>query len=187
MVGLVARADPVKAHPIFVRAATSLSERNPRMRFVCVGVGDPTAAASLRRHADELGLTDKMRIEGPRDDVASVYSALDVLVMCSNSEGFPNVVAEAMACGVPCAVTDVGDAVAIVGDTGASTEPGNVTGLTRAVESIVARLQAEGETLRCATRARIVERYSIQALANRTLAALEKSTTRPPKRRVPSN
>ena len=108
----------------------------------------------------------------PRDDMPAVYSAFDVNVMCSHSEGFPNVVAEAMACGVPCAVTEVGDAAEIVGELGEHVPPANPHELAHAVGRLLERRQVEPEALPRAVRQRIVERYSLDKLGTRTLHAL---------------
>lgn len=173
LIGLVARADPVKAHEVFVAAAKSLHARDSRLRFVCVGVDEPKAAA-LRSEAARLGMADRFKVEGPRDDLSVVYSALDVNVLCSHSEGFPNVVAEAMACGVPCAVTNVGDAAEIVADTGERAPVADPAALARAIEALLARVRSDAESMRRAARARIEERYSLGALAERTLVELRR-------------
>jgi len=176
LVGIVARPDPVKAHDIFVRAAKQIRDVDSRFHFICVGV-DGEAATRLQALSVELNIADALRIEEPRDDLADVYSALDIHVMCSHSEGFPNVVAEAMACGVPCVVTDVGDAAEIVADTGEIVQPANPKDLARGVQVLSKRLDSEASTLRVAARARIVREYSLDALARNTLAELTKLVT----------
>lgn len=173
LIGIVARADPVKAHEVFVAAAQALHSRDTRLRFVCIGVGEPKAA-ELRAEAARLGMASHFKVEGPRDDLSAVYSALDVNVMCSHSEGFPNVVAEAMACGVPCAVTNVGDAVEIVGDTGEHVPAADPAALARAIEALLLRLESDAESLRRSARARIEDNFSLGALADKTLAELRR-------------
>ncbi|MGC4094717.1 MAG: glycosyltransferase [Polyangiaceae bacterium] len=174
LMGIVARADPVKAHGIFLEAAAVLCKQRSNLRFVCVGVGDELAAIRMRNHASELGIGDRLLVEGPRDSLASAYSAIDVLVMCSNSEGFPNVVAEAMACGTPCVVTAVGDAVDIVGDTGMHARPGDPEGIANAILAMIERLAVERRSeIRERVRARIAERFSLAQLARTTLAAFQ--------------
>jgi glycosyltransferase involved in cell wall biosynthesis len=173
LIGIVGRADPVKAHEVFVAAAKALHSRDARLRFVCIGV-DESKASALRAEAARLGMADRFRVEGPRDDLSAVYSALDVNVMCSHSEGFPNVVAEAMACGVPCAVTNAGDAVEIVGETGEHAPVADPAALARAVEVLLARVQSDATSLRRAARARIEDHYSLGALAERTLVELRR-------------
>jgi glycosyltransferase involved in cell wall biosynthesis len=173
LIGIVARADPVKAHEVFIAAAQALHSRDAQLRFVCVGVDEPKAS-QLRAEAARLGMANRFKVEGPRDDLSAVYSALDVSVMCSHSEGFPNVVAEAMACGVPCVVTDAGDAIEIVGETGEHAPVADPAALVNAIEALLARVQSDPDSARRAARTRIEERYSLGALAERTLAELRR-------------
>lgn len=171
LIGIVARADPVKGHEVFLAAAQELAKTDERLRFVCVGLNQMTAAR-LTAQAHERGLASRLFAEGPRDDLSAVYSALDVCVMCSHSEGFPNVVAEAMACGVPCAVTNVGDAREIVGDTGTVVPPADPPALAAAIRTLLDRVRRERPELARLSRNRIISEFSLQALTNRTLAQL---------------
>jgi glycosyltransferase involved in cell wall biosynthesis len=118
VIGMVASWSPVKNHPLFLQAAARVREQRPDAVFVLIGRNMNAANAELMRQAGDLGLTDSLRLLGERDDVASLYPGFDVAVLTSRSEGFPNVLAEAMSCGVPVVSTDVGDARDIVGTGG---------------------------------------------------------------------
>jgi glycosyltransferase involved in cell wall biosynthesis len=94
-------------------------------------------------------------------------NALDLHVLCSLSEAFPNVVAEAMACGTPDVVTDVGDARLIVGDTGWCVPAGDPAALHEAMRAALLRLSgSEAETLRAQCRQRIVQNFSQQSMVS---------------------
>ena len=167
LVGLVARLDPRKNHAAFLRAAAYLVAEKNDVRFVCVGGGPETYRAALVRDASDLGLDGHLTWAGDRLDMPRVYSALDVLVSSSSWEGFPNVVAEAMACGVPCVVTDAGDSRLVVGETGwiCRTEDGD--DLAQALKSAIAQrgsLRGRGER----ARERIVGEFSIERLVRTT-------------------
>jgi glycosyltransferase involved in cell wall biosynthesis len=115
LIGLVARVDPLKDHLNFIRAASLLAGRYPAARFVLVGDGTTTDVA-IATELRARGLNDRFRLVERQSDVPGVMSALDVFCLSSISEGFPNVLGEAMLCGTPCVATDVGDTQVILGD-----------------------------------------------------------------------
>lgn len=166
LVGLVGRIDPMKDHATFMRAAASLAARDDRLRFVCVGGGDSRFAQGIKALATRLGLDARLVWAGPRNDMAAVFSALDIAVSSSCGEGFSNVIAEAMACGRPCVVTDVGDSARIVGACGAVVEAGDPQALADAIARVRRKLEDPGEAARlhAAARTRIEESYSLDAL-----------------------
>jgi glycosyltransferase involved in cell wall biosynthesis len=98
---------------------------------------------------------------GQRDDIPRLMAALDVLASSSVGEAFPNVLGEAMACSVPCAVTDVGDSAYIVGDTGRVVASGDMTGLAAALESLLKLPLDQRRSLGERARARVVECFEI--------------------------
>lgn len=169
LVGMVARLDPMKGHPTFLRAAAVLSALRPEVRYVLVGGGPEAVRNALETLAGELGLGDRVVFAGARQDVAAVYSALDVATSASLGEGFPNVIGEAMACGVPCVVTDVGDSARIVDTLGVAVPPGQPEALAAGWERCFGE---ERTAIAHRVRARIVECYSVDRLAERTLEAL---------------
>jgi glycosyltransferase involved in cell wall biosynthesis len=170
LVGMPARLDPMKDHETFVRAAAIAAGRDHRMRFVCVGEERSPLGSSLRELGRSLGLGDRLIWAGRRDDMVSVYNSLDVCCLSSAyGEGFSNVLGEAMACGVPCVATDVGDAARIVGTAGAIVPPGDPEALAGALIAMAAR----GERAPVlALRESVVERFSIPAMLDRTEAVI---------------
>ena len=115
--------DPRKRHEPFLRAARVFAENAPGSRFVLVGDADSDYRRRLELLAADLGLTERRIWAGVRQDMRGVYNALDLATLLSRSEGTPNSVAEAMACGVPCVVSNAGDAAAVVGDPTLVVEP----------------------------------------------------------------
>lgn len=118
LIGLVARHDPIKDHEGFLHAAADLLTTYPEVHFVLAGGGIDQNNGVLNALIDRLGVRGRIHLLGRRDDIPKLTSGLDIATCCSLGEGFPNVVGEAMACAVPCVVTDVGDAAQMVGDTG---------------------------------------------------------------------
>lgn len=177
IVGLVARLDPMKDHPTFLRAAAALLKTHPAVRFVCVGAGSEHYRGELIAIAQELNLEDRVRWMAPLHNPLSIYNAIDVMVLSSAyGEGFPNVVGEAMACGTPCVVTDVGDAARIVGDMGPVVRPRDVAGLAASMARVL-----DDPPLANDLRQRIVEKFSIHRLATETeglLATMRENATK---------
>jgi len=169
LIGLAARLDPLKDHPTFLEAAALLAAQRPEARFVCVGGGPDGYARSLRERAQLLGLGQRLVWAGERGDMPAVYNALDLLCLSSVAEGFPNVLGEAMSCGTPCVSTDAGDAAQVLGQTGAVAAPGDARGLAAGLESMLERLEREGQALRNSCRERVVARFS----TGRMVAATE--------------
>ncbi|MCM2314056.1 MAG: glycosyltransferase [Thermoanaerobaculia bacterium] len=168
LAGIVARLDPVKNHELFVRASALVGAADARVRFVSIGGGDPERAAMLRELADARGLSSRMIWAGERLDLPSVYSALDLNVLSSTGEGFPNAIAESMACETPVVATDVGDAREIVGDTGRIVDASRPEALADAMLEMV-----RGGGARSATaRERIASRYSIERMISSTCEEL---------------
>jgi glycosyltransferase involved in cell wall biosynthesis len=137
LVGLVARLDPMKDHPVFLEAAALLMKERGDIRFVCIGSGPSDYSQMLQTLAINLGLGECLLWTGARDDMAAVYNALDIAISSSYCEGLPNVIGEAMACGVPCVVTDVGDSAWIVGDTGEVVPPKDPAALMTAILNLL--------------------------------------------------
>ena len=173
LVGLAARLDPMKDHPTFLEAASCIARERHDVRFVCVGDGPAAYTEALKQQAAALGLTNRLIWAGARDDMSAVYSALDIA--CSSScfgEGFSNTISEAMACGVPCVVTDVGDSALIIGATGSVVPPGDHSALAAAIGRLIDLPPEERRELGEACRARIVSEFGIDKLVQRTEQAL---------------
>lgn len=169
LIGHVARLDPVKDHDTFLRAAALVCRERSDVRFLLVGGGPEERVARLHTLTAELGLTEHVIWAGARARMTEVYSALDVFVSSSLSEGFPNVIGEAMACGVPCVVTDAGDSSLIVGETGIVVPPQSPDALARGIGSI---LESDTEELGERARERIVLNFAVARMIEETERAI---------------
>lgn len=163
VVGMFARVDPMKDYETFLSAARTLSSRHPHLYFVIAGKGtDTLSCGNLPSNFLRLGV---------REDVCEVMNTLDMFVLCSAfGEGFPNVVGEAMACGVPAIVTDVGDSAFIVGDQGMVIPPQNPETLIQAIESFMRQKPSSQDV-----RHRIVSNFSIPQMVDKTLETLSQA------------
>lgn len=169
LVGIVARLDPMKDHQTFLRAAKLAVQKEPALHFVCIG--DGPLELRLKELSGQLGLAGHLTWAGAQADMPAAYNALDILCLSSISEGFPNVLGEAMSCGVPCVTTDVGDAAHEIGDTGLTVPKGDPKVLAEAMLTMARRVQA-GEIPE--TRARIEALFSLERMVGDTERTLSK-------------
>lgn len=167
VVALVARVDPMKDHPTFLNAAQEVSKARQHARFLLVGKDTQTLAPAVAAR----GLTDRVCVLGYRSDIECLLPGVDVLCLSSAfGEGFPNILGEAMACGIPCVSTDVGDAGRIISDTGLVVPMRDPASLAHAIIDMIDRGPAAREHLGRAARARIEEEYSLSRIVDRYTA-----------------
>lgn len=177
LVGLPARLDPMKDHCTFLAAATDFATKHPNARFVLMGSGLQPQNAWIRRVIGACSLDDRVLLLGERRDIDRILPALDLVTLSSAfGEGFPNVLGEAMACGVPCVSTDVGDAAAIVDDTGTIVAPRDPVALAVAWQQMVALGPQGRAALGAAARRRIERHFSLSIVAAQYEAFYERIT-----------
>lgn len=179
LVGMVGRLHPMKDHPTFLAAAALLAARREELRFMCVGTGPDVYARQLRQLAASLGLADRLIWTDARDDMPAVYNALDLLVSASAyGEGFSNVVGEAIACGIPCVVTDVGDSALVVDAVGEVVPPRDPAALGEAIGRAIDAV-GRGALDPDQIRERIVTNFSPAHLLDATECALRRLVHEP--------
>lgn len=118
IVGSVGRFNTVKNQKLFVEAAALIVLENPEVRFLMIGRDNTWDNMKLVSWIEQHNLRDRFVLLGERSDVPLCLAAMDVFCLHSKTEGFPNVLGEAMAMGLPCVTTDVGDAKLLLGSTG---------------------------------------------------------------------
>lgn len=161
IVGIVGRFHPQKNIEGFVQAAAIVARSRPDSHFVLVGSGLDTDNVTLRTAIGDSAVAERFHLLGRRDDIPRLMAALDVFALSSNGEAFPNVVGEAMACAVPCAVTEAGDAPEIVGDTGGVVAVGDMPALARELLTLLGLTAAERQARGMKARERVHSRYDI--------------------------
>ena len=167
VIGHLGRPDPQKDHATLLKVFARVAAQRKDVCLLLAGLdlehGSPYLDGLLAR-TKTSGLVNRIMALGQRDDVPDLMAVMDVFFLSSTGEAFPNVVVEAMACGTPCVVTDVGDSAEIVGDAGWTASPGDVGALADALLEALGE-QAETHALRrqCARR-RIEENFSIERM-----------------------
>jgi glycosyltransferase involved in cell wall biosynthesis len=165
--GMVARIDPLKDHFTFIKAAKVILQRFPNSKFAIIGEGPASRKELINLEIAKQGMNKSFIWAGRRSDLPAVYSALDMHILSSfQGEGFPNVVAEAMSCGVPSVTFDVGDAARILISRDFLVTNRSPEGL--AYTAIEGLIKSQNFDLARAMRSRVVGRYSIGRLAEET-------------------
>ena len=168
LIGLVARFDPMKDHTTFLQAARVVSRSHPHVHFILAGTSIDYQNSELTNSILEWNLKDNVHLLGERKDVRAILSGLDIVSSSSAfGEGFPNIIVEAMACGVPCVVTSVGDSSLIVGKTGRVVPPKNPEALAEAWSELILMKKEERDKLGLAARQRIIEQFDLAKVINR--------------------
>jgi len=162
LIGLAARFDPVKGYRDFIEAASLFRKSSDLdVHFVLCGKNVEWSNRELSSWIEKAGLEERFHLLGPREDMPRFFAALDLSASSSTSEAFPLAIGEAMASGIPCAVTNAGDSALIVGDTGRVVPAGDPQAMANAWRGLL-ELPPEQRVQRgLAARARIAERYEL--------------------------
>lgn len=162
MVSMIGRFDSQKNHVGFFRTMRIILNALPDTNFCFAGVGVTTDNPAINKMIRENNI-DKKRLHllGQRNDIRAVMSATDVLALPSDGEAFPNVVGEAMACEIPCVVTDVGDCAEIVGETGRVVPVGDMLQFADEVIGMLSKSKLQRRAIGRAARLRVKTRYDI--------------------------
>jgi glycosyltransferase involved in cell wall biosynthesis len=180
-IGLAARWHPMKDHANFLRAAARFACRDPRSVFVLAGEGLTWENTELADQIRAFDLSERVRLCGRRDDMPAFHAALDVLSSSSShGEAFPMMLGEAMACGTPCVATDVGDAAAIIGDTGVIVPPRDAAALSGGWARLADLDIRDRQTLGMRARQRIIQNFAQEAVGHRFKELYRELTATPP-------
>lgn len=167
VVGMIGRFHPMKDHTNFLRAGALLASKMPGVQLVLAGPGVTRENKELTALLERLQLGAEVSLLGERRDPERLLTAFDVLCLPSSSEGSPNVVGEAMAAGVPCVVTDVGDSAWLVGETGRVVPPRDPEALAAALAAVLQLPVAGRRGMGMRARDRVVQEFSLPMIAKR--------------------
>jgi glycosyltransferase involved in cell wall biosynthesis len=174
VLGTVARIDPMKGYDILSEATVKLLEKHSTLFIVAVGDGDQNIKEQCQQSMP-ASVAQRFLWLGKRTDVENIYSGFDIFVSASKfGEGFSNVIAEAMSCGLPCVVTDVGDNSIIVGDMGMVVKADDSEELYQAISTILHQNYTEQRSQRVN---RIRENFSIRDMVVKTESIIDELAT----------
>ena len=162
VVGSLGRFNPDKDQKNFVCAAGRLAQQSPHVRFLLVGRDLVAGNAELARLLVQTGHANRFVLLGERADVPACLAATDIFCLSSRTEGFPNVVGEAMAMGLPCVVTDVGDAAMLVADVGEVVPKEDSVALAQGLARVLEMTPDARQKLGQKAKARIQAEFTIE-------------------------
>jgi glycosyltransferase involved in cell wall biosynthesis len=173
LIGFMARFHPEKDHHTFIEAAARLHPHRPDAHFLLCGENITRGNHQLSAWIRMTGASQCFHLLGMREDMPRLTASLDILTLCSSSEGFPNVLLEAMACGVPCVVTDVGDLARIIGNAGFVVPLKCPDTLSRTWMRVLEAEPSFRTQLGIVGRARVEEHFSLPKIVARYEALLD--------------
>ena len=166
IIGFIARYHPIKNHTSFIRAAGKLVSEYPDVHFVLAGQDVDKSNSVLVDLLKEEGIMSQVHLLGERSDVPEITAAFDIATNFSSGESFSNAVGEAMACGIPCVVTDIGDSAWIVRDTGIVIPIKNINELVKAWMKLIKMGSIGRKQLGQKARERIINKFSLLKIIN---------------------
>ncbi|MBC9031379.1 glycosyltransferase [Sphingomonas sp. JC676] len=163
VVALVARLHPMKDHAMLVGAVARARAAGCKLHLLMVGTGLDNPPPALAKLIAESLPEDCVTLASERTDVADWLPGIDILALSSAwGEAFPNILGEAMACGIPCVATDIGDCRSILGETGLTVPARNVEAMAAALGLITALGEAGRASMGAAARERVVTLFELR-------------------------
>jgi glycosyltransferase involved in cell wall biosynthesis len=168
LIGAIGRNHPMKDHANFINAAALLLAHHPDVHFLLIGSGLDNDNSTLVAQIEQLKIQDRIHLLGVRSDISRLSAALDICSLSSAyGEAFPLVIGEAMSCGVPCVVTDVGDSAWIVGNAGRVVPPKNAPALAQAWQELLELEPQARAELGERARDRVIKDFSLEFIVDR--------------------
>lgn len=167
VIGIVGRFDPLKDHRNFIEATTKMAADICQAKFLMVGRNISLENKELMLWITQSEYAKRYMLLGEREDIPALLSAMDIFCLSSKAESFPNALVEAMASGLPCVTTDVGDGIRIVGETGVVVPPENSDALAQSLADMAKKGTKERQKLGEQAMVMVQKKYSIQAIAAR--------------------
>jgi glycosyltransferase involved in cell wall biosynthesis len=165
VVGMVGRYDIAKGHTYLIQAFAKIAAIVPNARLVLVGRGVDASNQQICAELSSLGLRSRVLLLGEQEAIERIYPGFDLYCSSSINEGFPNAIAEAMSCGVPSVVTDVGASREIAEDPGIVVQSREPDELAKAMVSMATKSREELRARGQKGRERIVSRYALPLVA----------------------
>lgn len=175
VVGSVGRLNLDKNHYLLLSVAEKIVKKIPNATFLLVGRGVDDANSEFYKTIEKKKLLNHFRLIGEVEDIVKYYQSMDVFCLHSDTEGFPNVLGEAMASGLPCVATDAGDAKVLLDDDSMVVDCGDADGIAERIVMLEQLPMAERERIGNANTEKIKKNYSIDQISKKFEKLYEQS------------
>lgn len=169
VIGSIARFSEDKAHDVFIEAVSRVVKYFPEMKIVMLGTDIVKENKKLQSWVSKHRLENYIVFQGEVAETSDLLSAFDIFCLHSRTEGFPNVLGEAMSSSLPCVSTDVGDAKVIIENTGVIVRPNDIEHLASGLLKLLRMSKSSRHELGKKARLRIEQNYSL----NKTIKEYE--------------
>ena len=151
---------PFKDYETLLSVFSKIYDYNKNVRFVLIGRGNTATNKELMALIESNNLSGKVKLLGSVKNVASHLRSFDIFLLTSILEGFPNVLIEAMASGVPVVATNVGESMKIIDNKIFIKEPGDSVGLAESCNFVLSMDKESRKSLGKSFRKRVIANFS---------------------------
>jgi glycosyltransferase involved in cell wall biosynthesis len=174
VIGSIGRFNNYKDHHNFIMAAQHLTLLKRKVYFLMIGRDVDINNYSLKSWIEEVGNPNRFKLLGEQREIVKLLSAMDIFCLHSKSEGFPNVLGEAMCMGLPSVVTNVGDSALLLGNSGVVVPSQDPNALAKGLLSLINKSEEERQLIGQLARKRIKENYSMEKIYSKYEILYEK-------------
>jgi glycosyltransferase involved in cell wall biosynthesis len=167
IIGLIARYHPDKGHNIFLKSAGLINNKLNNIKFLLNGTDVEENNIELMEMIKSQDIENIVHISNPHLDITEILPVCDILVSSSYFESFPNIICEAMACAIPCVVTNVGDCSKIVGNTGISVKPNDSFALASVIIELIKMSHRDRKKMGEKARLRIENNFTLISMVEK--------------------
>jgi len=167
LIGSIGRLDPLKDYRTFIEACSIVARKHPNTEYILCGKDLTSDNRQLASWKEEFGLNNPLHLMGGQTDPVPFLNAMDIFCLTSLTEGFPNVLGEAMSCELPCVATDAGDSRILLGDPSMVVPPRSPRQFAERVCALIEMSPEQRRDLGKSARKRIQVNFELGAIARR--------------------
>lgn len=160
VIGCVGRFHKAKGYSSLIAASVNVIKYEPGVIFLLIGRNVDSKNYQLESWIRKTGNSSNFVLLGEKTNIAEYMNAMDIFCLPSVTEGFPNVVGEAMACGLPCVATSVGDVAKVSGDNAILVAPNDTASLSKGLCEMLSLHEGDRKRIGLNGRNKIMKEYS---------------------------